>query len=884
MKDEKVNPFEIIAPENRWQPTKEQQEIFGDAIEKLMPPLVKKIRDAVYKWRLDNYKGATETSKQLLNFWFENKHDKTVYDIEQYFFLQREAVESIIYMFEIAKATDKYEMMRFDNSGRITTAMFPETWTRYVIKAATGSGKTKIMALTMVWSYFNKIYEENSGLSNNLLVIAPNIIVLNRLKKDFENLKIFKKDPAIPQNGYFDKNWINDFKPTFHFQDEIKPISEDGNIFLTNIHRVFLTDTVLLQEEYFLGNKPKSDSDKAKGLDLGEVLRSNKIKDIVVLNDEAHHIHDPKMQWFKSIQDINNQLILKQNKGISVQIYFTATPKHANGTIFVQTISDFPLVEAINQNIVKSPVLPDEESRSHLKEKISSKFTEKYKDFIHLGVVEWQQQYEEFKSQKTPLLFIMTNNTKEADETKEFLEKEYQILNDAVLVIHTNQSGDIKETGTSKKDKEDLKKLREAANSVDSSNSPYKAIVSVMMLREGWDVRNVSTIVGLRPYKSKAKILPEQTLGRGLRKMFGFDIQEELVVVGSPAFIEFVEEIKKDGVKFGYRSMGENNKKKNTILIEIDKENKKKNIEKLDIKLPILSPRIYRDFKDLSIINEYSVTIKPIKFRKFTDKELKEIVFRDINNEISHTTKYTDTTPNYRNVIKFFTNNILQSVRMFSGFEQLYPKVENFIKNVLFDKKIMAFDTQTIKNLAEPDAKKTIYDTFKSLIDKQTIKDNKIAKLKNYINIIDAKPFFVDNQKFLPPQKCAFNKIIGDCDFELHFAAFLDQSLDIISFTKNYLQLNFKIEYQGEDGNLHDYYPDFFVKENEKTVYIIETKGREDLNDIRKIKRLTTWCQDVNSLQNEIQYIPLYVKQENWDKYYEDIHKFADMKKLFIID
>ena len=155
--------------------------------------------------------------------------------------------------------------------------------------------------------------------------------------------------------------------------------------------------------------------------------------------------------------------------------------------------------------------------------------------------------------------------------------------------------------------------------------------------------------------------------------------------------------------------------------------------------------------------------------------------------------------------------------------------------------------------------------------------------MRNSINITDAKPFFADNKKFLVPQKSAFNKIIGDSNFELDFAEFLEESIDIISFAKNYLSLNFRMEYQGEDGNLHDYYPDFFVKESENSIYIIETKGREDLNDIRKIARLKTWCEDVNNLQNKIKYIPLYVKQETWDKYREDIRKFTDIKKIFNI-
>ena len=70
-----------------------------------------------------------------------------------------------------------------------------------------------------------------------------------------------------------------------------------------------------------------------------------------------------------------------------------------------------------------------------------------------------------------------------------------------------------------RKNKEELEKLRKEANQIDTWNSLHKAIVSVLMLKEGWDVRNVTTIVGLRAYAAKSNILPEQTLGRGLRRM-----------------------------------------------------------------------------------------------------------------------------------------------------------------------------------------------------------------------------------------------------------------------------------------------------------------------------------------------------------------------------
>jgi len=130
-------------------------------------------------------------------------------------------------------------------------------------------------------------------------------------------------------------------------------------------------------------------------------------------------------------------LQLTQGYGISLQADFTATPKHNNGAIFPQVICDFPLVEAIRQNVVKSPVLPDDASRMKLAEIDSADFTERYRDFLELGYVEWEKQFDALSGSKKPVLFVMTNNTKEADKTAEFLERQYPALRNAVLTIHT---------------------------------------------------------------------------------------------------------------------------------------------------------------------------------------------------------------------------------------------------------------------------------------------------------------------------------------------------------------------------------------------------------------------------------------------------------------
>ena len=322
------------------------------------------------------------------------------------------------------------------------------------------------------------------------------------------------------------------------------------------------------------------------------------IDELMVLNDEAHHIHDPRMAWFKSIEDIHNRLKQK-GAALSMQVDTTATPKHNNGAIFVQTVADYPLVEAISQNVVKHPVLPDAPSRAKLQERQSAKYTEKYADYIHLGVIEWRKAYAEHeKMGKKAILFVMTDDTRNCDDVAEYLEGHYPDLKDAVLVIHTKNNGEISESASGK-DKEELEKLRKQANEIDGMDSPYKAIISVMMLKEGWDVRNVTTIVGLRAYSAQSNILPEQTLGRGLRKMYPGDVEEYVSVVGTNAFMEFVESIQAEGVVLERKPMGEGTGPKTPLVVEVDKENEKKDIDALDIEIPVLTPRVYREYKNL---------------------------------------------------------------------------------------------------------------------------------------------------------------------------------------------------------------------------------------------------------------------------------------------
>ena len=884
------NPYTILDPSIRWFPADEDLREKG--YDKLLPPLVADLRKQVKEWRDKNYEGASETSKALLNWWFKEEHilydEKGVSSHFRYYFAQREALETIVWLYEVAKVKDKYDLIRYNSTGVLSAGMFTEDWLRFVIKMATGAGKTKVMSLVVAWAYFHKKYEPDSKLAKNFLLITPNVIVFERIKNDFSGLKIFFSDPVLPDNGYQGQNWQDDFQITLHLQDDLRNVSNTGNIFLTNIHRVFESDVHKIGPDdedsstYFLGAKPVTKTNDST-VDLGMIVRD--IDELIVINDEAHHLHDDKSAWVKSIQDIDNRLKQK-GSGLALQLDVTATPKKNDGSIFVQVISDYPLVEAIHQRIVKNPVVPDAASRGKLKENQSALFSEKYRDYINLGIEEWRKTYETLKPMgKKSILFIMTDDTKNCDEVAEYIETSFADLQGAVLTIHTNKSGEISESVTGK-NKEELDLLRKQANDIDSWASPFKVIVSVMMLKEGWDVKNVTTIVGLRPYAADSKILPEQTLGRGLRRMFfgQDDVEEYVSVVGTPAFMDFVESINGEGVILEQKAMGSGTKPITPMVIEVDKDNPNKDIAKLDIEIPIMSPRIQREYKNLAQLDVSVFGNTKIAVKAFSDEEKREIVFKDVIDESTHhTTILTgDIEPDYQSVVGFFAQAIMRDLRLFGCYDILFGKVKEFIQSHMFDQPINLSDLNVLRNLSEIEYIKLIKSSFKKAINDLTVQDTGDTEIKNFIKISQARPFVVNDKSYLIPKKSVFNKIVGDSDFELAFSDFIENCDDVISFAKNFQNKEtsaLRIEYKNSEGFIATYYPDFFVKKDDKTVYIIETKGREEENDKLKFERLQKWCEDINKRQSRMIYKALYIKQEEWDK--DKLKNFDEVVRLF---
>ena len=104
---------------------------------------------------------------------------------------------------------------------------------RLAIKMATGSGKTMAMSLCIVWSYFHALYEADSPMTTSFLVIAPNLIVFERLKSDFGDGATFRRDPLVPPE------WAHDFDLTVLLQDDPAPVTTRGVLYLTNVQRLY---------------------------------------------------------------------------------------------------------------------------------------------------------------------------------------------------------------------------------------------------------------------------------------------------------------------------------------------------------------------------------------------------------------------------------------------------------------------------------------------------------------------------------------------------------------------------------------------------------------------------------------------------------------------
>ena len=198
------------------------------------------------------------------------------------------------------------------------------------------------------------------------------------------------------------------------------------------------------------------------------------------MNDEGHHVHDEELEWFKTLSSIHSAI----PHGLTLWLDFSATPKFSGGTYFPWIIVDYPLAQAIEDRIVKLPLIVHRVDRTDPEQINKDNVVEKYGDWIIASLERWKEHYNVYQEVgKKPVLFIMAENNGYADIIAEFIRKKkktYKLRDKEALVIHTTRTGDIR--------KKDLRELRSLATNIDEPSNEIKIIVSVLMLREGWDV------------------------------------------------------------------------------------------------------------------------------------------------------------------------------------------------------------------------------------------------------------------------------------------------------------------------------------------------------------------------------------------------------------
>jgi len=283
----------------------------------------------------------------------------------------------------------------------------------------------------------------------------------------------------------------------------------------------------------------------------------------------------------------------------------------------------------------------------------------------------------------------------------------------------------------------------------------------------------------------------------------------------------------------------------------------------------VLTPRVYREYKNLGALDVSAQGHQRVAYLQFSEAQQREIVFKDITTgEVTHTT-ILDTAgiADYRSVIGYFAQTMMKDLRLVSGYDVLYGKVKAFIQDQLFDRPVDLESPNTLRNLSELAATKTLLETFKKAINALTVQDKGDAEIRDTIKLRQTRPFVAKDQGYLIPKKSVFNRIIGDSHFELLFARFLEDCDDVVSYAKNYLAVHFKLDYVNAHGDISNYYPDFLVKLSTTRIVVVETKGQEDLDVPLKLERLRQWCEDINRVQSNVTYDFVYVDEESFEKY-----------------
>ncbi|MDO5849074.1 MAG: DEAD/DEAH box helicase family protein [Methanobrevibacter sp.] len=872
------------------------------------------------------YENVTPVTQDLLRFWFSDVFCDTR-DIN-FHDGQKQAILNIIYLHEILKVKnvkDLYlstdpELLQKMDIGHIEKDKFQHPM--YGVKMATGTGKTWVLNAILIWQYLNAREYDSELFSKNFLLIAPGVIVYNRLldaflgKENEEGSRVFEtsdffkfKEVFIPEA--YESIFFGFLQTAVAKKEEIgSKVTGDGLIAITNWH--LLID----KEEDLEYDSPLDDPHKVfKKLlpvfprnsegNLLDVLDNNFLKgkaldylasleDIVVFNDEAHHIHEFKSkdgikdaEWQKSLDIIAEE---KKDKFIridfSATLYSNSTGKNKQKHYFPHVVVDFTLKEAIRQGLVKLIAIDKRKEVSSISldfkaEREGNKvigLSKGQKLMLRAGLSKLkilEKQFDNFEEtfdgldDKDPKMLVVCEDTSVTPFVKNFLLGE-GLAEEDILEIHSKR-GEISEN--------EWGNIRQKLFNLDKYKHP-KVVISVLMLREGFDVNNICVIVPLR--STESSILLEQTIGRGLRLMWRepefHDIKLEnrirllnekkepnnyfdlLSIVEHPKFIDFYNTFIEEG-----------------IVTEINDEINAGKVLGDMINVPLRDDYENFDFYWPAIISEREefLTRKELSFDKMDSFQtpLKDLqLIRGEKGEIFESQELTVHTRfgRYRIISDLFDANsyneflarlinhitkMLQPIKRTQkefpiiqiNHDELARVIDDYIRIKLFDEpfnpmvdenwRILFMGNESIVNHIVLQITKVLYNMQHDVNVKE-------AEIKKYYFSNVPKLRMRENYS-LDVSKSIYEKLPYPSNkggFEKRFIESVDRDSNVDSFIKiNEYYHNFaNIMYIREDGLLARYFPDFLVKINEK-IYVVETKSDKDMSTINvQSKRVST--------------------------------------------
>ena len=326
--------------------------------------------------------------------------------------------------------------------------------------------------------------------------------------------------------------------------------------------------------------------------------------------------------------------------------------------------------------------------------------------------------------------------------------------------------------------------------------------------------------------------------------------------------MEFVEDLEKlEDLKFDTFELG---KDKLTILTIQPMEDK----VAMDIGIPDISPILSRKqslAEEIEKIDVMKFNVNKLPMKKKGAEEIKTFVYegRDILTDEKLLEREYSIPPaqTSEEVIGYYARRIAQNIKLPSQFSVLAPKIRDFFEKKAFGETVDLSDKTVIQAMSSNIASFVVIKVFEKAL-REVIVEQKEAELLSANRYLSETPPFPTSRKVIESKRTVFNYVPCDNEFELSFANFLDSSEDIKAFAKLPTQFGFSIQYTDTLANIRNYFPDFIAISEDGTKWVIETKGREDIDVRLKDNAAISWCENATGLTEESwQYIKVPQKE-----------------------